>query len=325
MKRLLLLSLSVACVDAKPTLGPAIQQPTTTEPGEPGSVTPPAEIECDPVANIGCEGARSCTYTPELNKASCAVLSAELEVEEPCNPGLFECGASLACTALPKDEESTCYAVCDPATRVGCENVPGGSPTYTCMQLDGLAYGVCVGSGIECNPNADPCDDDETCSLLGGRAVCVPSGEAVLGGDCSRERCAKGAVCVNMAGDRYPRCYAPCDTSAGFCGAEEVCTGLVGQAFGVCQASVTRCDPLVNECPEGLTCSMDGTHVSCREIGPVQIGDDCSVEGCARGGVCAKMLGESPRCFEACDLDLPTCGDPSLECSSVGLSFGLCT
>lgn len=328
MRTILLITILTGCVETSPTLMPQSKEP---DPGQPGSTEvlpiPDPVVECDPVAVDGCDQDTACVFTPEQNRAACERLDAELALEEPCNPGTFECGAGMTCTALPRDEETTCYAVCDPATNTGCENLPGSSPTYTCMQLEGLAYGVCAGAGIECNPNDDPCDDDEACSMKAGRLVCIPAGEAKIGDDCSREPCEKGAVCVNMTGAPYPTCFQPCDTSAGICPTVgDVCTGLEGHAFGVCQRSEAACDPLATPttCPEGQTCSMDGLDVKCQPIGPTPIGGDCTAEPCSAGNVCAKLLGGPQTCLEPCDLDLPTCSDPSLECSSIGLGFGLC-
>jgi hypothetical protein len=317
--------LALACKDVDPVLTPR----TTETRGEdrPGErMTPDPILECDALAPASC-GEGSCVFTVEENRAACHVLEAQVGHADPCNPGLFECAAGLTCTALPRDDESTCHAVCDPSASGGCEGLTGEHPNYVCVGLEGLAYGVCTGVGIDCNPNADPCDDDEACSIVGGRAVCTAAGESKVGEDCTIEPCERGTVCVNMTGETYPKCYRPCEASAGICGTSaEVCTALEGQAFGICQAFDARCSPIAaaSGCPDGETCSMSGLSVECRPVGATPIGGDCSAEPCGAGAVCARLAGDVPRCFEPCDLDLPTCSDPIMECSSIGLGFGLC-
>jgi hypothetical protein len=284
-------------------------------------------LECGPLDNSGCDGNTSCVWDTKDNSSMCQALDVRLGIEESCSAGLFECDHGLTCAALPKDEGASCYRVCDPeATELDtCAGLPGSSPNYMCMPLRGLAYGVCVGAGIQCDPNQDPCGDDEACSIRGGEAVCIPAGATPLLGDCSYEPCVKGSVCVNFQDRPFPTCMRPCDTAIGTCVEDdEVYTGLEGFNFGVCQQSTATCNPLTDDCGSDKTCSMERTDVKCVDTGPTQLGGDCSADPCAEGGVCVKILDQPPTCLEPCDLAFPECGTAGFECSAIGLDFGVC-
>ena len=295
-------------------------------------------IECNPVQNAGCDAAadEACVYDPALDNATCENLSSRLEHESPCSPLANVCDRNLTCTALPQDHETTCYRVCDPDTGGGCENLPGRSPNYLCMRLFDRSYGVCVGSGIRCDPNEDPCGANEVCSLRGGEAVCLAAGAAKIGESCATEQCEKGALCTKLADVEEARCYLPCDVEDGVCpNPDEVCTGLDDQRFGICQTTRAACSPLAGAetaCPDGQICSLDRTNPVCMAPGSVAVGGDCGPDAaCAapgpgfNGAVCARLLGEdSAKCYESCDLSFPTCSNPGTGCSDIGLGFGVC-
>lgn len=323
MKKLLALALfATACIDTTPT-NPSLE-PDPVEPDPMEQMMPPV-FECEPFDDAGCTDQQSCVWETKDNSTTCERLEIRLGVEESCSPGLAECDHGLTCAALPKDDGASCYRVCDPAAEDTCTGLPGSSPNYACMELRGLSYGVCVGAGIQCDPNQDPCGDDEGCSLRGGEAVCIPAGTTPLGGDCSYEPCVKGALCANLDDRPWPTCMPPCDTAIGTCSeSDQVCTGLEGFNFGVCQTTAATCNPLVDDCGSDRTCSLDGPNVKCVPTGGTALGGDCSTDPCAEGGVCVKLVDRPPTCLEPCDLGFPECGTPGFECSSIGLDFGVC-
>ncbi len=295
-------------------------------------------IACNPVQNAGCDATagEACIYDAAKDTAQCGRLSTRLAHEEPCSALHNSCDRNLSCTALPKDHESRCYRVCDSDTGTGCENLPGTSPNYICMGLADRSYGVCVGTGVHCDPNEDPCADTEVCSLLAGETVCVPAGAAAIGESCSTEECTKGALCANLADLDGPRCFLPCDTQDGICpNPDEVCTGVEDQRFGICQKTQAACSPLAQSeqrCPAGQVCSLNRTDASCTAAGTAEVGAVCEMgAACAapgsgdNGAVCARLFGEaSARCYESCDLAFPTCTNPGTGCSDIGLTFGIC-
>lgn len=341
MKRIVTVTpllLAAACVapyqERPDTPDPDAGTSTSTVPA--GPVT--GNIECNPVQNVGCDTTRgeACVYDPAKDEALCGPLGLRLDHEEPCSPLENVCDRNLTCTALPQDHETSCYRVCDPQTGLGCENLPGASPNYLCMPLMGRTFGVCVGTGVRCDPNEDPCAESEVCSIRGGEAVCLPAGAAQLGESCEVEQCAKGGVCMKLNDVDEALCYLPCDTEEGICpNPDEVCTGIDDQRFGICQKTQASCSPLAgaqDACPSGEICSLDRTDPVCVRPGAVLVGEPCDAETqCAapgpggNGAVCARLLGEdSAVCYESCDLSFPACSNPGTGCSDIGLGFGIC-
>lgn len=329
--------LATACVEtyeSRPDAGtPDAGTVTSTIPMGPLE----GRIECNPVQNAGCPAqGEACVYDPAKDNAVCGALTLRLQHEEPCSPLDNVCDRNMTCTALPQDHETTCYRVCDPQNGTGCENLPGESPNYLCMPLMGRTYGVCVGTGVRCDPNEDPCGDEEVCSMRGGEAVCLPEGAAQIGESCELEQCSKGNICMKLSDIDRPTCFLPCDTEEGICpNPNEVCTGIDGQRFGICQPTAPSCSPLVgaeDRCPDGQICSLARTDPTCMAPGPAAVGEACGPEVSCQaaapslnGSVCARLLGEdSAKCYESCDLSAPLCSNPGTGCSDIGLGFGIC-
>lgn len=303
-----------------------------------GSGPVEGRLECNPVQNAGCDATanEACVYDPAKDNALCAPLTTRLAHEEPCSPLQNACDRNMTCTALPRDHESQCYHVCDPQNGTGCENLPGTSPNYICTRLVDRTFGLCVGTGVSCDPNEDPCGAMEVCSLSGGQTVCLPAGAAKIGESCAVEQCVKGTVCAKLADLPEPRCFLPCETDEGICSdPDDVCTGIDDQRFGLCQKTLPTCSPLAgaeNKCPDGQICSLERTHPTCVAPGPAQVGESCAADrSCvgpgpgANGAVCARLLGEdSAQCYESCDLSFPACTNPGTGCSDIGLAFGIC-
>jgi len=295
-------------------------------------------LECNPVQNAGCDAAsgEACIYDPAKDNALCGALSTRLAHEEPCSPLQNACDRNMTCTALPRDHESQCYHVCDPQNGTGCENLPGTSPNYICTRLTDRTFGVCVGTGVACDPNEDPCAESEVCTLLGGQTVCLPAGAAQIGESCLTEQCVKGTLCAKLADQAEPQCFLPCDTEEAICSnPDEVCTGIDDQRFGICQKTTAACSPIAgadNACPAGQICSLQRTDPVCMAPGNVAIGEACDADqACVgpapgdNGAVCARLLGEdSAQCYESCDLSFPACTNPGTGCSDIGLGFGIC-
>lgn len=323
-----LLSLSTACVAGYQDPGPTRTRPdagtntsTTTLP--PGT----GVVECNPVQNAGCSATNgeACVYAPADDSATCLELEERLEHEALCSPITTSCDRGLTCTALPQDHETTCYKVCDAETGTGCETISGMSPNYLCMNLIGRSFGVCVGVGVSCDPNEDACGPEDVCSLRSGEPVCLPVGSALPGESCEDTQCARGGICVKLTDRDEKECFLACDPAEGACAQGQVCTGVDGQNFGLCQTTTPACTPLDQSACPGQNCSLVGTNPSCVDAGSAAIGQPCDVDPCARGGVCARMLGEdSPKCYEPCDIDFPTCSNIGTGCSDIGLSFGVC-
>lgn len=334
---LLIATVNVACIKGYQPLDQTPDGGTVTSTIGTGPLE--HRLECNPVQNAGCDSTRgeSCVYDVAKDNALCGQLTARLAHEEPCSPLDNVCDRNLTCTALPQDHESFCHRVCDADTGAGCENLPGTAPNYTCMRLVDRAYGVCVGSGVECDPNEDPCAETEVCSLLSGRTVCLPAGAAKLGESCLTEQCEKGGICVKLTDLPEPTCFLPCETQDAICpNPDEVCTGIDDQLFGICQKMEAACSPLAvadNRCPAGQICSLDRTDTVCASAGSVAVGGDCGPDAaCAapgvdgNGAVCARLVGEpSAKCYESCDLSFPACSNPGTGCSDIGLAgFGIC-
>ena len=318
-----LATLIAACIQAPPPPSTRPAADTTLD----VDMQIPAVMACDALSGAGCSGAgEACVWSVEDDSSTCQVPRAALAHEAPCSPGLFECGGRQACAALAGEPTATCRTVCDPAGTVdACDALPGAHPNYVCVGLEDLSHGICLGVGVECDPTQDPCANDEVCSLRGGKTVCIAAGGGQLGDTCARNPCSKGLICVDLVGGAPPTCNLPCDLEAGVCpGRAEICTALNGFDFGICQLMNVQCDPLAGDCTSSRQCSFVGSALRCVEPGAAQIGDDCAAAACAVGGVCVPLVGESPRCFEPCDLQIPSCSNPSTECSSIGFDFGIC-
>ncbi|MBK8012596.1 MAG: hypothetical protein IPK13_14695 [Deltaproteobacteria bacterium] len=286
--------------------------------------------DCDPVNDTGCQDGERCVWSVTDDSTTCHVRPPlETEPGDPCSVDEISCGEGQVCTALGAEEGTRCYALCDAASDFTCPTHPNISQAYVCMPLVDLSYGLCVLTGSQCDVlNPSTCDSDETCSVFGGVTSCVPAGDLSAGEDCSTASCASGLSCIKLSDRPTPVCLSPCDANTRECpNAEDVCVGLEGFSFGLCQSIVPECSPLLapDTCGPTRACGMRGRFVSCLEPGLAPIGADCTSENCAAGGLCVRFLGErNAACREPCDLQEALCQDPSEACQDIGLDFGVC-
>jgi hypothetical protein len=290
---------------------------------------------CNPYDGTGCDSIKFCVWKITDDVLQCRILDMVMVLEESCDQGLLNCAPGLACGYLQGDAGPRCYKICDPRTGMGCDGLMGMSASYQCtglMNAQGQAttYGVCLGAGMVCDPLMDTCAMNETCTPTQHGAACAPSGPTTKGGDCTSMACVKGLVCIPLAGAPNPICYQPCNPAmTNTCPTMgDVCVGLSGFTFGVCRTPRHECDPLMDACPMGQVCTYSNGDLTCQAEGPVAIGGDCSMQACARGGVCVFVSGTAHAiCYQPCDATMPArvpC-PMGTTCSTIGQSFGICT
>lgn len=194
-------------------------------------------------------------------------------------------------------------SACDPVAGTGCE----------------------AEAGTECVWSAD--DNLARCQILTGRLThrdpCYPD----------EPSCGVGLTCTALKNDETTTCYQVCDPEAGtgceaLGGGQQhfVCSALLGLSHGVCLVAGSTCDPLLDSCGPSETCGLRGGQTTCLAAGEVPIGGDCTVNGCAAGGLCVKLSDRSrAECYRPCDPGQPRCPGDSGICTSLdGQPFGLC-
>ncbi|MCK6548796.1 hypothetical protein L6R52_23330 [Myxococcota bacterium] len=297
--------------------------------GFPDAETPDAgPTACNPFDGSGCTGDNVCVWVVNTDQAQCRTVGmTPKQHEQECSTTLLDCAAGYTCVALQGDANPICRKVCDTNGGAnGCGGVTGNAMSYSCTGLQGKTNGVCVGSGAsgnDCVPFDDMCPAAETCTYSGQDTTCQPSGTAARGASCMQSNCVKGSICLDVGGG--PTCFEPCDPMAqNACAtAGDLCLGLQGVSFGICQTPAAGCDPLNDMCPAGQVCTFDAPDLTCEAEGTVAIGGNCANENCARGGICILLQGEpNAKCWEPCDPQMPMCS--AGQCGNIGLSFGLC-
>jgi hypothetical protein len=283
---------------------------------------------CNPFDGSGCTGDNVCVWVVNTDQAQCRSVGAAPKThEQVCSTALLDCAAGYSCLSLEGDADPICRKVCDTAGGANnCSAVTGASMSYSCTGLQGKTYGVCVGSGAsgtDCVPFDDMCPAAETCTYSGQSTTCQPSGTAARGASCMASNCVKGSICLDV-GDGAT-CFEPCDPMAqNACAtAGDLCLGLNGVDFGICQTPMAGCDPLNDMCAAGQVCTFDAPDLTCAPEGTTPIGGNCANQACARGGLCIFLQGQAnPICYEPCDPQMPMCS--AGQCGDIGLAFGLC-
>lgn len=157
---------------------------------------------------------------------------------------------------------------------------------------------------------------------------------------CTGTDCDVGLVCLDLG--MGAKCHGICDEANGGVGCEDltgasdmyVCNGIMSGmtdlAFGACIGRGGACVPHMDTCAANKVCSLPTGmgRPSCEDLGTVAIGGDCSMENCARGGICISLNnGPGPTCYVPCNPQMPMmsgCPDP-LMCSGLsGQTFGIC-
>jgi hypothetical protein len=182
--------------------------------------------------------------------------------------------------------------------------------------------------GWKCMPRSNVPDtlwDTVGCFPVARNPVAVGGSCQVEGGFTSgRDDCVGGAMCMFVDGDGVGECVAMCEGSAQAptCAVGTACFFGFDGAVTVC---LPPCDPLLDECTQGL-CMANGDNFLCfPEVGPLgQVGEACLPGGqCPPQSVCvsdANFLCESSTCTcqPLCDLTAPrpasTC-DVSQTCT----------
>lgn len=192
---------------------------------------------------------------------------------------------------------------CDPVAGTGCE-VEAGTTCVWDPDTDRAACQVLTSHLL----HRDPCYPDE------------PS-------------CGAGLTCTALRNDETTTCYQVCDPESGQ-GCEAlgsglqhfVCSALEGLSQGVCLVAGSTCDPLLDSCGAGEVCGFRGGQTTCLAAGEVPLGGDCSVNGCAPGGLCLKLTDRArAECFAPCDPGQPRCPGGDAVCSAIdGHPFGVC-
>ena len=211
-------------------------------PVDSGIALPP----CNASNGTGCvvSSGRYCVWSFERDEGSCRCLAeAPKQFGEACDGVAQDCAAGLLCLPI-NGQPAACHQVCEQDSPVACEPYNTATTLALCTPLqrvDGtitMKFGLCVDRTI-CNPVIDQCAATETCEFLGGDSpICVTSGFVPLGGDCTREICAKGGICLGLVDENGnpidPICYEPCDPNAPVCTAG-TCARLQGiEDWGVC-------------------------------------------------------------------------------------------
>ncbi len=216
------------------------------------------------------------------------------------------------------------------------------------------------GCGLDNQPrdggvNLGPCNpaDGTRCEVSSGRycvwdyetdeGACRCLGDAPknAGESCSLDAkdCAAGLACISING--MATCYQVCTQQNPMecdrlntpdvtfaCFPIRTATGQTTM-YGLCDGLGRPCDPLIDQCDATETCVLVSTRSAvCLPSGPVPLGGDCSVDECAKGGLCVPLVDQNgnplgTKCYEPCDLGTPACGAGS--CTDVGLDgFGIC-
>lgn len=132
-----------------------------------------------------------------------------------------------------------CEKPCNPMGGAGCgmgETCSGELQTQQGGMTVGLGFGVCGSNS--CNPLTveQDCMMGQNCDFVGTALDCVPAGPQTVGMSCGQAgACARGGVCVNLAGGNGPQCYQPCDGMNPMCPMGTQCNMLQGiDGFGIC-------------------------------------------------------------------------------------------
>jgi hypothetical protein len=194
-----------------------------------------------------------------------------------------------------------------------------------------------VGVISECDPFAQDCPEGEKCvpySSTGGNwdaNKCVPvTGEGAPGDACTwggiveaTDDCGADSICwdvMDVEGTLIGVCRAFCTGSADapVCDPGSSCVIANDGSVTIC---LPHCDPLVQDCTEGLACYWTGTDFFCIfTTQDIPTGEPCRyINDCAAGNVCVEAA-SLPSCAGAaccasfCDLAAPICAAMGTQC-----------
>jgi hypothetical protein len=142
--------------------------------------------------------------------------------------GMMQCQRGSFCLSLQGAPNPVCYEPCDPMVMMGaCTNARA-----RCAGLSGLPYGFCTRTP-ECDPLNDQCAAGRACQYVNSELVCRPPGPTAEGGDCSRDACQAGLLCLLLNGRPSAECFRPCNLMNPMCGLATQCASF-GEPFGIC-------------------------------------------------------------------------------------------
>ena len=273
-------------------------------------------------------------------------------------------GLSTGCTPDESASEGGTTTVASSATE---SSTSSGVTTETGIDPDPDPDPSTSGSGFvpptprpclsECDPYMQDCPEGEKCIPYASAGEnwdankCVPvEGDKGVGEPCTYDEvvtatddCDQDSHCWQLQledGVFAGVCTAFCGGTADDPNCAEGLTCLIANE-GSITACVAACDPLAQDCGEGLGCAWDSQAFSCMVTSAgLAAGEPCGfANDCAPGSVCidaeASLACEGAACcVDYCDLTAPdACADPQLECAAMfaegrapeGLeSVGLC-
>jgi hypothetical protein len=249
--------------------------------------------------------------------------------------GLVACGDSPKLSSMPgetgsEDEDTGGTELGDPGEGEG-ETDTGGEHTF----IPDVGEGEEV---HECDPWAQDCPEGEKCVPYGSTGgnwdanKCVPVlGDGQPGDACTwdgtsaaTDSCGADSHCwdvMEVDGQLEGVCTPFCDGTPNdpICGPETSCLIANEGSITLC---IQTCDPLLQECADGLGCFWANNDFNCIfTAGEIQADEPCGfVNDCAPGLFCASAevlpSCESSACCTAyCDLSIGECSNPDTECA----------
>ena len=191
----------------------------------------------------------------------------------------------------------------------------------------------------ECDPFMQDCPEGEKCVPYGSTGgnwdanKCVPvTGSGAAGDTCTYG----GATEATDDCDENTHCWDAMDVDGQLVG---VCTEFCGGTpddpqcdgdtsclianEGSINLCITNCDPLLQDCNDGLACFFAAGNFNCIfTTSDIPTGDPCAyINDCAGGNTClnAEIMPNcngSSCCGNWCDLDDPTCPQEGTECTA---------
>ena len=248
----------------------------------------------------------------------------------------------MACHLVPSVRAALLCLLLGACQRVPLEDLPDDdeettTPNSTGEQVTGGPGGGGGGGGpqFECDPVAeDTCPEGQKCTAIsdGGpqnHFTCVPDDTMILPGeDCTpaqgtgQDGCSTGHVCLmsqpdGVLGRCTPLCQNDDDCEPGACETSP---------YTLTTFCAAPCDPLVPDCPPGLSCRQTTDRFVCgmniAETDNGQPGDECdlaNLRGCAENLLCMPYAlvpdcAYAACCTTVCDLTGgdEQCGAPAV-------------
>ncbi|TSC31749.1 DUF4215 domain-containing protein [Corallococcus sp. Z5C101001] len=207
----------------------------------------------------------------------------------------------------------------------GCNSVCQVEPGYTCTGQPTVCTDI-----DECAAGTDNCDENATCTNIGGSFTCAcKAGYAGDGVTCTdidecaagTDNCDENATCTNIGGSFTCACKAgyagdgvtctdidECAAGTDNCDENATCTNIGGSFTCACKAGyagdgvtctdIDECAAGTDNCDENATCTNIGGSFTCAcNAGYAGDGvtctniDDCAANPCLNGGTCIDGVG----------------------------------